>query len=190
MYKRQTHTAGSSSQLAVCLLYHRGPVMLGTIGEHKRMEATVISDAVNIASRLEGLSKRFGAGILVSGDLHRALVADRDAGDASLADESRFLGQIRLAGKRRSLPVYEVFSGYPAPLRELKSRTQAEFASALASFESGDFEAAAERFSGLCAEAGSSAGDPAASVYAAAAEKYAAKPPSGPWSGIFAVSGK
>ena len=47
---------------------HTGKLMLGTIGEKERMEGTVISDAVNTAARLEGLTKRYGVNIIISGD--------------------------------------------------------------------------------------------------------------------------
>ncbi len=46
---------------------HTGPLMLGTIGENRRMDSTVISDTVNTASRLEGLNKKYTTDILVSG---------------------------------------------------------------------------------------------------------------------------
>ncbi|MDZ7604374.1 MAG: adenylate/guanylate cyclase domain-containing protein [Cyclobacteriaceae bacterium] len=39
---------------------HTGPLMLGTIGVKDRMDGTVISDAVNLASRLEQLNKHYG----------------------------------------------------------------------------------------------------------------------------------
>ncbi len=44
-------------------------MMLGTIGETERMDSTVISDAVNIASRLEGLTKEMGVDIIISQDV-------------------------------------------------------------------------------------------------------------------------
>ena len=45
---------------------HRGPAMLGTVGEHNRLDTTVLSDSVNVASRLQGLSAAYGTGILAS----------------------------------------------------------------------------------------------------------------------------
>ena len=42
---------------------HIGNLMMGTVGEKERMEGTVISDAVNLSSRLEGLTKLYGAQI-------------------------------------------------------------------------------------------------------------------------------
>ncbi|NQY06930.1 MAG: hypothetical protein HRT68_12270 [Flavobacteriaceae bacterium] len=45
---------------------HYGPLMLGIIGDHKRMDAGVVSDTVNTAARVEGLTKHYGASILLS----------------------------------------------------------------------------------------------------------------------------
>ena len=47
-----------------------GMMMLGTIGEADRMEGSVISDAVNLASRLEGLTKLYKSQILISEDTY------------------------------------------------------------------------------------------------------------------------
>ncbi len=82
---------------------HRGPLMLGTIGENQRMDSTVISDTVNAASRLEGLTKKFGTDILVSGETVEALGME-------LAARYRleYLAEETVKGRVRQLKVYEL----------------------------------------------------------------------------------
>ena len=67
---------GIRDPIAAGIGLHDGPLMLGTVGEEQRFETTVIADAVNVASRLEGLTKTFGVKILISG----AVLATLDAG--------------------------------------------------------------------------------------------------------------
>jgi len=80
---------------------HTGNLMLGTIGEEGRMDVTVVSDAVNLASRLENLTNAFGANILVS--------------NSSLTIpckyDSRYLGKVIVKGKKQHILLYEVCSG-------------------------------------------------------------------------------
>jgi class 3 adenylate cyclase len=59
--------------LQVGIGVHTGPTMLGTIGVENRMEATVLSDAVNLAARLEALTRRFGVGTLISDEVVKQL---------------------------------------------------------------------------------------------------------------------
>jgi class 3 adenylate cyclase len=80
---------------------HAGPLMLGTIGENNRMDSTVISDSVNTASRLEGLTKKFSKDILVSGQTLGALARPEDY-------ETRYLGEEMVKGKAMAVKVFEL----------------------------------------------------------------------------------
>jgi len=115
---------------------HCGPAIFGNIGCEQKMELGVIGDTVNLASRLEGLSKRYGVPIIVSGDLAHAVV-----GDPPL----RRLDTARVAG--RSAPV-EIFAlpvdhnGMPLPQRLIDEYESArllyvnrDFANAVRAFE-------------------------------------------------------
>lgn len=71
---------------------HTGELMLGTIGEEMRMEGTVISDVVNTASRLEGLTKVFDNNVIISSDTLNALTVAK-------MYHFRYLGKTRVKGK-------------------------------------------------------------------------------------------
>lgn len=88
-------------EIALGIGIHTGQLMLGTIGETNRMETTVIADTVNIASRLENLTKTYGARIIISRDLFEKM---EDRSDIT----SRSLGRSPVKGKAEPLEIVEI----------------------------------------------------------------------------------
>jgi adenylate cyclase len=129
-----------------------GSLMLGTIGESSRMEGTVISDAVNLASRLEGLTRSFGTHIIVSEDLLTACP------DAETTIPHRYLGRARVKGKAQEVTIYEIIDGPDA----VRVETRALFEEALRHFEARRYAQAAAGFRAVLAR---DAADTAALYY-------------------------
>ena len=118
-----------------------GKLMLGTVGEASRMEGTVISDVVNLTSRLEGLTRKFGSNIIVSRDLVAAC-------PDTAGYPRRYLGSVPVRGKADLVAVYEIIDA----VDESRVRTYDRFESAVGSFEQQRYAEATAGFRAVLAE--------------------------------------
>jgi len=117
-----------------------GTLMLGTVGGQNRMDGTVISDAVNLASRVESLTKNYGASLLITQETYSRL---ENPSEYAI----RTLDTVKVKGKSEAVTVYEVFDADGLEIKEGKLATLELFAQALAIYSQGKFAEAARLFS-------------------------------------------
>jgi adenylate cyclase len=147
-----------------------GEVVVGNIGATQRREFTVIGDAVNTASRLEGLTKHYRARVLV-GESLAALLQD--------AFLLRSVGNMVVKGKTKSVRVFAV-------LGEMGSEEAAKWSpswllryeDAFRAYAERDFIGAEKRFRSCLNQV---PGDFLCDFYAESSARYAAQPPPEDW---------
>ena len=118
---------------------HSGPLILGIIGDQKRMDAATIADAVNTASRIENLTKHYGTSILLSEDCLKKM-KDRTA------FHFRYLGKVQVKGKKEPFGLYECYDGELSAYSTLKTRTRKDFENGLQQFFDREFPEATATF--------------------------------------------
>lgn len=150
---------------------HTGPAMLGTIGEHDRLDTTVISDAVNTASRLQALSGAYGTSILAG-----ASTVAKAAPDEAIY--ARFVDTVRLKGKGVPVVVHQISS---APVDEERSSADALYHQAFEQLAAGDLERARTLITG-CLE--HDATDPVYRLLAARIRRYREQGLPPDWDGV------
>lgn len=137
-YNRERREKGRVS-LNIGVGLHTGPLMLGIIGDENRLNAGVVSDTVNTASRMEGLTKFYGAPVVISENTLGRL-------DDPQLFPHRFLGKVRVKGKTKPLSVFEITNANSQDVYKLKQQSLNDFETGMKYFFDREFTNASVHF--------------------------------------------
>jgi len=179
VYNQQRQESGLAP-ISIGIGLHVGNLMLGTIGERERMESTVIADAVNLASRLEGLTKVYGAGILVSDAVINGL-SDREQ------YKYRFVDRVTVKGKTTAVSVFEIYDTETEQTIALKQQTAEIFQQGLDLYYQQKFVSAQKTFQNILQI---NPEDKVAMLYFKRARKYRMYGAPDGWVGVEALTEK
>ncbi|WP_254568459.1 AAA family ATPase [Oscillatoria sp. HE19RPO] len=120
----QHRTASGYVPIKIGIGINTGSLILGTVGGKNRMDSTVISDAVNLASRIESLTKQYGISLLIS---HLTFQSLPDSNQYAI----RLVDRVKVKGKSKAVSMFEVFDADPPETYEGKLATRTLFEEAL-----------------------------------------------------------
>lgn len=155
-----------------------GDMIVGNMGTHNKMDYTIMGNAVNLASRLEGVNKLYRTGGILLSEYTKTAIGDKFL--------VRPLDRVRVVGVNRPLRLYELINT-AADATDAQRMSAETWNRAMDSFESRDFEEAHRRFAGLAA---AKPDDRVAGLYVEQCVAFLAKPPAEDWDGVFNLTQK
>ncbi|MCP3931882.1 MAG: response regulator [Bacteroidetes bacterium] len=153
---------------------HLGPLVMGIIGDEKRMDAATISDTVNTASRIENLTKHYGASILLTKDTLDKIENKEDF-------HLRHLGLVRVKGKHEPVGLYECFDGDAPEVAAKKLSSMKLFREGMERYFAKDFPGASAAFGAVLQ---ANRNDKVAQMFLSKAARYSHEGVPDDWTGV------
>jgi len=163
-------------EFAVGFGVNHGEVIVGNLGCEAKMEVSVLGDAVNLGSRIEGLTKEYGLDLCL-GETVAPLVRE--------AFILRSVDLILVKGKTQPVEVFTVLAERQSGTPEPAWLTRHE--EAVRAYRAGDFATAESSWSEVLT---TQPGDALATIFLARCAALRAHPPDAEWTGVFKMRGK
>lgn len=154
-----------------------GHMVVGNMGSMVKMDYTVLGDAVNLGSRLEGAGRAYGTHILLGEDAYET---------AKDSIEARELDTLAVKGRKHPVRVYELL-GMKGETAEDKVNAARVFEAGLTAYRARDWDAAQAKFREADRIAG---GDGPSRVFLSRLDRYRVQPPPPDWRGVFTLTEK
>jgi len=167
-------SAAGQKPFNVTVGINKGEVTVGTIGTEDKMNYTVIGDAVNLASRLSGLTKVYKQDLIISENLHDS-VKDKLP--------CRLLDSVAVKGRRQGVKIYTA----KRRLSTAESDSWGLHNRGMAEYYGRNFGKAAAHFRDALK---AMPGDPVAAMLLGRSQKYRANPPPPEWDGVEVMTHK
>jgi class 3 adenylate cyclase len=174
---REATRADGLPELHARMGVNTGPMTVGNMGSEDRFDYTVMGDAVNLASRLEGANKSFGTTIMISQSTFEA------AGEVI---EARELDLLKVKGKTEPMRVYELMA-HKGRLDAATAEMKEMYEQGLALYRSRSFAEALVWFEKARERV---PGDGPSGVYIDRCRTFLDTPPPAAWDGVFTMTTK
>jgi class 3 adenylate cyclase len=157
-----------------------GPLVLGTMGANERMQCSVLGDTVNLASRIERLTRFYGAKFLMGEQTYNSL-------ENPNLFSTRVVDYVAVKGKGVATKLYEILDAENKERRETKEKTNPYLIKGMEAFYNREFNEAYQIFNDantLDPE------DKVFSIFMARSKKYMDNPPDENWKGFEQLEAK